>query len=247
MIRMTPLAVVIALLLGIAAAVQAADVYDAVADFSNVTNTDTSTWSYRIGDSLTRDGNYALMTEHNGDPGDWEPDRTAWRPATPGTFAPGIGVNTGGDVAFTANSNAFTWDDDTIWIHPDQDRLAVISWLAPDDGTADLAFAFADMDPNDNLAGTGADGVSWWVDLNTDATLDSGSFLNGGSSGAQAVSNIAVAQGDRIHFIVSPNSFWFFDSTEFTGTVTFTAVPTPGSFFGAIPLLFALASRRRLR
>lgn len=246
MLRITPFAIVIAMLLGLAAAVQAAEVYDAVADFSNATNTNTSMWSYRIGDSLVRDGNYALMTVNNVDPIHWDPDRTAWRPVTPGTLAPAIGVNdTGVDVDYTGSVQTFTWADDTIWMHPDETRLAVISWLAPDDGTADLAFAFADMDTNNNPAGTGADGVSWWVDLNTDATLDTGSFLNGGASGAQVVNNVAVSQGDRIHFIVSPNDFWFFDSTEFTGTVTFTAVPEPASAAMLGLAAIGLMGRRR--
>ena len=61
--------------------------------------------------------------------------------------------------------------------------------------------------------------------------LQSGSFLNGGSSGLRSVSDLAVTTGDRIHFIVDPKlSDHTYDSTMFTASISVSPIPEPATF-----------------
>ncbi len=87
------------------------------------------------------------------------------------------------------------------------------------------------MDANANFG----DGVEGSVDLGSGAAaLASGSFLNGGNSGEQALAYISVRAGERIHFMVGPNRDFQGDSTRLTARITATplnaTVPEPASW-----------------
>lgn len=224
--------------------VEAAVVFDAVTDFSMTENNDTSTWSYRYQNGLTRDGGYDLLEGFVTDPENWDPDIGNWRPgATPG-FNPGVGVNnTGATATFTLNSNTFFWPDNTIWMHPNSNSLIVVSWLSPITGNVDIEFSFADMDP------VFGDGIGWFVDLGDgNGELASGVFANGGNSGLQNIFDQPVTAGDRINFIVSPpGSDHGFDSTTFTATVT--VIPEPATLsligLGLVGIMATVLVKRR--
>jgi len=195
-------------------------VNDAVADFSPTENTDTSTWSYRFSADEINDGIYDLMTVFGQITSFGGLPELAWSevPNVPN----GVSVNTsGGPLTIFDQTNA--WPDNTIWMHPKQfGGFTVVSWLATQDGTADVSYSF-------NHIGNAGTGIGYFVDLGA-TTLESGSLLNGESTGTQTIQNVDVSSGDRIYFIVStgPNNDWGFDSTALKATVTFVAPITCG-------------------
>lgn len=193
-----------------------------VDDFSNSINSETSRWSYRYSPDSIRDGTYSLLTA-NGDP------NSVWSPATPFWHSgdgsiPAVGVNRSG-ASIAVASSQFSWPDQTVWMHPGSDTQfngvfyqTVVSWLSPSNTFVDLKFSFSDMDSS------GFNGVLWFVDLgNGSGNLASGVLANGGTSGLQSISHIAVNAGDRINFIVQTDGNFGGDSTTFVASVT--AVP----------------------
>jgi hypothetical protein len=218
--------------------------YDAVADFSRLTNTDTSTWSYRYQTGTVRDGIYLLLPTFTDAAGTWSPTNPgAWTLA--GTI-PEIGVNqTGSDAHFIPGpgSGPFTWPNNTMSVHPGSGDLVVLSWLSPASSLLDINFSFSSLDPN------GGNGIAWFVDLNT-TNLTSGSYLDGGASGMMTLNNIFVNAGDRVNFIVDPNGDYFFDSTKVTATInSVAAVPDSASSLAllSISLVTMFAARFLLR
>src|ERR1700704_543007 len=115
--------------------------YDAVADFSRLTNTDTSTWSYRYQTGTVRDGIYLLLPIFTDAAGTWSPTNPgAWTLA--GTI-PEIGVNqTGSDATFVPGpgSGPFTWPNNTMSVHPGPAELVVLSFLSPASSFYDINF-----------------------------------------------------------------------------------------------------------
>jgi hypothetical protein len=214
--------------------------YDAVLDFSNTTNTESSTWSYRNSFSdMLRDGNYELMPVHSD-------TRPYWNPPTP-YWAPfhgyvGIGVNrSGAPIPIASDLPQFTWPNNTIWITPPQgNSLAVVSWLSPVTGLADIEFSFTDIDPN------GGSGINYFVDRNNlIGQLAGGTLANGGSTGVVSLTDVAINVGDRINFVVDPgigggNEF---DSTALTATIT--VIPEPATLVLSLLGIVGLANWQR--
>jgi len=205
--------------------------YDAVTDFSNSTNTNASTWSYRYKPGSTvRDGVYTLL------PG-FTPTNGSWSPTNPGSWTvggnvPEIGVNqTGTDVSYAVGP-PFTWPKNTMLVHPGISDLVVLSWLSPVSSFFDIDFSFTDLDPN------GGNGIAWFVERNSSLdTLSFGVFSNGGASTPQSLSNIFVNAGDRINFIVDPNGGYDYDSTKVTATIrSVGSVPDTASSFELLSL-----------
>jgi hypothetical protein len=216
--------------------------YDAVADFSRLTNTDTSTWSYRYQTGTMRDGNYTLLPTFTDAAGTWIPSNPgAW--TLVGTI-PEIGVNqTGSDATFVPGpgSKAFTWPNNTMSVHPGPGPadLVVLSWLSPASSLLNINFSFSSLDPN------GGNGIAWFVDLNA-TDLSWGSYPDGGASGMMTLNNIFVNAGDRINFIVDPNGDFFFDSTQVTAMISSVAgVPDSASSLAllSISLVAMFAAR----
>jgi PEP-CTERM motif len=234
------------LVMAAAGSSQAATVYDAVADFSTTVNTASSTWSYRTSTSAVRDGNYPLFPAFGVFAGFTGPPAgtSGWRAAG----VPAIGVNTtGADQFFTSFGPGaqFTWPAGSMYMHPGGSTLAVVSWLSPSPAILSISFRFADMDANANFP----DGVNWSVEKNSGgASLASGSFANGGNSGSLSLSNITVAAGDRIHFIVGGNADFQGDSTRLSATIVAAPVPEPATWaLGMLGAVGLLALRGRLQ
>jgi len=188
-------------------------VFDAVADFSSTTNSTSSTWSYRYRDGLTRDGTYRLISSYG------PAGPAAWMPTNPGAwsvggFVPAIGVNrTATDATYEGSS--LTWPKGTMLVHPGANQLVVLSWLSPSDATAAFDFSLTSLDA------TCGNGIAWFVARNdSGATLASGSIGSGGSSGSRSLSSVSVRAGDRINFVVVPNSDFLCDTTKLTATIT---------------------------
>ncbi|MBY0469062.1 MAG: PEP-CTERM sorting domain-containing protein, partial [Burkholderiaceae bacterium] len=115
------------------------------------------------------------------------------------------------------------------------------------------AFQFSDLDTNPSFR----DGIDWSVEKNSGSgALANGSFANGGNSGSLTVSKVVVAAGDRINFIVGPNSDYQGDSSRLSAVITATPlgsvspVPEPGSlalWLAGGALLITTKGRRNTR
>lgn len=151
--------------------------------------------------------------------------------ATPATFA--------GSVTVPPHS---------IVVHPGSEASAaegyyvVVGWTSPIAGSVSVTGGVSDDDPN----GAGAaDGIAWSIDsfkASTNTTLTSGSYPNGGAQafptgtgGPASVTNIPVAVGDVLYFVVDPGANYFNDSTNLDVTITASApVNTPEAPLGAL-------------
>ena len=224
----------------------AATPYDAVADFSTTSNTASSTWSYRVSTSAAHDGNYQLLPTYGVFAGFTGPPAgtSGWNVAG----VPAIGVNTSGSdqyfVGFGPGAQ-FTWPAGTMFMHPGPTALAVVSWLAPTAASLSISFRFSDLDANPAFT----DGINWTVEKNNGgATLASGTFVNGGNSGALAtLNNVTVNAGDRIQFVVGPNADYQGDSTRLQASIVASPVPEPAPWALALcgsALLLALRRDR---
>jgi hypothetical protein len=220
-----------------------ATVHDVVADFSATTNTESSLWSYRTSTTVAHDGAYPLLPNFGPFAGFTGPAA-----ATAGwtvSGVPAIGVNvSGADQFFTGFGPGaeFTWPAGAMFMHPGAATLAVVSWLSPSAAQLSIAVRFSDMDGNAAYR----DGVAWSVEKNAGgAALAFGSFPYRGSSGPVAISNVTVAAGDRIHFIVGGNGDFQGDSTRLEATITTSPVPEPAAWMLALAGGVLLLARRR--
>ena len=198
--------------------------FSAAADFSLTSNANTDTWSYRYKVDNIRDGNYPLIEDFaagllltcagepmHASPG---PDPQAWQVSGQ---TPWVAVNTSGvDQSLQDWERTIVWPKDAILVHPPENGLVVVSWLSPSDGLANVDFAFADMNP----AG-GGNGIAWYVELNdSNETLGSGIIERGGSpTGNLSFTDIKIAVGQRLNFIVNANGDHRCDWTYFEGSV----------------------------
>lgn len=236
---MLPLASAV-LLAGVATpAVASLFTASAVDDFSNTVNTETSEWSYRVGEDTVRDGSYVLLPT-NSDP------RPLWNPATPywnlnGSQLPAIGVNrSGAAIPIVPPFLPFSWPDGVVWLHPTDSRIAVVSWLSPVSGPVDIDFTIADIDPN------GGNGVRWYLDLNdSSGELISGALAAGQSAGAQSLVDVQVNVGDRINFVIDANGDFGFDSASLIATISYVPEPATAILLAGASALWSVARRRR--
>ncbi len=191
-------------------------VFDAVADFSSTTNTDSSVWSYRYQIGLTRGGHYALLPAYGHDVIEtWTPtDPDAWRVQS---YLPAIGVNrTTSDDSIVGTG--LTWPRGAMLVHPNYDGLVVLTWRSPSAAVVTVEFSFT------SLHRVCGDGIDWFVERNSDvATLGSGSLDPGGSTDTHRLTDVRVQAGDRINFIVGPRGGYACDSTQLTATITTSA------------------------
>ncbi len=194
--------------------------FSVVDDFSTTANTDANTWSYRWKNGLGRDGDYSLLTDLISD-SNWVPQVPTW--TNSGSVLPIVGINdTGEQATWIGNPSTFFWLENTVHMHPDVDKLAIVSWLSPADALVDISFRFTDVDPG------GGDGVDWFVDLgSSDGQIQAGTLANGGDSGIRTEDRILVHAGERINFIVGPGSGndFTFDSTRLGATILATFNP----------------------
>jgi hypothetical protein len=93
---------------------------------------------------------------------------------------------------------------------------AVVSWLAPTDGSAKISFNLTHLHLGD--------GVKWYVDHNgqtlASGMLDSTSVVILDESGEIELI-VDVQEGDRVNFIVEDNTSYFGDSSILTATILF--------------------------
>lgn len=211
--------------------VEAGVIYDLADDYSSTVNTETSTWSYRFGsESVGRDGNYALLATP---PGSGQETGTilysplggrmpVWNANSAGVF-PFLGKNETGVAQSLNGASPFVWQPEAVIVHPNGSQFVVASWLSPLTGVVDLTFEFSDPEP-------GGDGVTWYVEVNDQATTLDFEFLgSGASSGLQSISGVSVVAGDRINFIVESTGDLFRDTTRIEATVEAAAVPEPSA------------------
>jgi len=191
-----------------------AQTYDMVADFSTTSNPN-GVWSYRFQPGTSRDGNYALLPDFGPASGSFAPiDPDTWRA---GSDVPAIGLNQTGSDAYYQGVG-FVWPNGAILMHPGNISLVIASWEGPFTMSVNINFSFSSLDPN------GGNGIVWFVERNNSSgTLSTGSYSDGGASGAQRLNAVPVSAGDRINFIVDPNGDYGYDSTQLTATIS--AVP----------------------
>ena len=202
-------------------------IFDAVAEFSATSNTETQTWSYRYSESGLRDGAYTLLPEVI--PVDvWQTDNgtavtlSVW-------YNPDLGY-----PAISANrTNARLHRDyccgnvylapRSIFVDPGT-QVAVLSFLAPIGGQTTVTYSFTDIDCH------GGNGINWYVDKNSGLQRDLASgFLQSincddsqyATTGLQTLS-VRVKRGDRINFIIENGGDYTFDSSELTATISLT-------------------------
>jgi hypothetical protein len=203
-----------------------ATTYNAVSQFSDTVNSDTSKWSYRFNTTGTRDGNYALMPSTSPSGAQWYRGKakakvTIWTQSGPDSSA-NMAANKNA-MAQTANfcCGTVTWPAHSIYANPSSPGDDVLSFLAPKTGTATVQFSFTDIDPY------GGNGIRWYVDLNAgtsgdlaSGSLDSTSPSSLSTTGVQSIV-VPVVKGDRINFIIDADGDDSFDSTAITATITY--------------------------
>jgi len=196
--------------------------FDFERDFSGLVNTETSTWSYRYQadgspNNLARDGSYELLPYVTGRL-DNVPNMTGWyTPNQYGWPLPLVGKNFGETIA--TDGHTMNLPPGQVRLHPNFDQIPVVSWLAPSNGTVRVDFRFTDVDPGNG------NGIAWFVDKgDASGNLAAGVFGNGGDS-AQVLPQVAVVAGDRINFIVDPNSDIGWDSTRLMARISYVAYP----------------------
>jgi len=205
-------------------------VYNFENEFSKTTNTDTSIWSYRWKDSFTRDGNYALLPYFRTNLS-WAPQMPyfpIWTPSV-SQYYPWVGVNdSGAPIYDPVTDPGAQWPTPAgqSMIHPlgspDGSAFSVVSWLSPYSGTVNIGVCVTDLD------GRGSGGVEYYVDKGSAAgDLASGTIPEGGSSGLFWITDVPVAVGDRLNFIIGPNGNYYNDSTRLFVEITDEAIPEP--------------------
>jgi hypothetical protein len=213
-------------LAALAAPAAQAKTYNAVAQYSAVSNTDTQHWSYRYSTGA-RDGNYALLPLASTDTR-WQTDGGATAPldfwSNPGFNYPLISANTTRKRLhrdYNGFGNVYLAPN-LLFIDPGY-QIAVISFLSPRRGTATVTYSFTDIDCH------GGNGIAWYVDKNSGLTRDlaSGSLTSTNCDDTQyATTEIRSLQvkggkGDRINFVIDNAGDSSADSSAMTATVGF--------------------------
>ena len=207
-----------------------AETYSFENDFSPAANSETSVWSYRfqsngVPNNLARDGSYELLPNPASNLSGIA-ELNGWSFLSNPVFAglPMAAKNT--SAVEGTDGRTLRVPAGQCTLHPSVAQLVVASWRAPRSGAVRVDFRFADLDraapdPADN-------GILWYVDKG-DATgnLAGGSFGSGGESGQQTLTQVSVAEGDRIHFVIDPNGTApaniYFDSTRLFAEIGYVA------------------------
>jgi hypothetical protein len=220
-----------------------AQTYNAAADFSNISNTASSTWSYGQSNGGTRNGVYPLLPSYGRFLGSVTgPIAGTYGWNTPGL--PAVGVNlTGADQTYTGGPQ-FVWPAGTMLVHPGGTEFVVVSWLSPAESNISISYRVKDMDPNGGVG----NGVAWFVERNTGSdTLASGSIMGSGDTGVRSLSNVHVNAGERINFLVGPQGDFTYDSTQFDATIVATPVPEAGTWAMWLAGLVVMGGLQRRR
>ena len=203
-------------------------VYDDEAQFDATNNTDTNIWSCRYQayndgtlnawDFSDRNGIYTLI------PDSWtyygeESGLAGWIRETDygnqGAGFPSVIQNQTGAAYAYAGIPVFTIPANGVYVNDDGDTAAVVSWLAPSNGTVSILYEFYAQyqdryywpggDPFNN--GTldyidKGDSNGNLVSIRIDPNTNESAFLL--DTGHQGIYNVAVNAGDRINFVVDP-------------------------------------------
>jgi hypothetical protein len=180
--------------------------WDAYNQFSATENSDGGVWQYA---SITAGGNggYSLL------PAYYSEDYPGWKPSS-------------GGLPFVGPSSTLG----KVLVHPYLDGTtavaAVVAWQSPTAGTVDATFSVTDA--FDGGAGSGDNGVDYWLFKQGDATaLASGYVAVSGTTGTLSVPSVTVSPGDKLYLQIGPHytgnsSDFFCDSTAITFSITNT-------------------------
>jgi len=195
-----------------------AAIFNAVSDFSNTVNTDTSMWSYRWSDDQNRDGSYTLLPT-NDFAVQFNPPNQTWNIGN-SAF---VGVNqSGGPISTVTHVPGFTVPNNSIIMSPA--GLVVVSWLSPVSGLVNIQFSFTDLE----VPFSEVDMARYFVDRNdASGQLAGGTLPELGTTGVMTLNNVVVSVGDRINFVVDRIGFNSGDSIAFTATITEVTAPVP--------------------
>ena len=94
-------------------------------------------------------------------------------------------------------------------------------WVAPGAGTVSISGSSSDE------TAAGGDGVLFTVVHNSTTTYYSRTIPSGGGNENYSTSSFAVVLGDTIDFIIDPLTGDFWDGTNYTGVIAFSATPPP--------------------
>jgi hypothetical protein len=217
--RIGMMVVAVGAVLFVAASPSFATIYNAVADYNYLINTNTSTWSYRYDpDPVSRLAAEPLLTVPNSEYLGGSTTTRGW------TFAPGFNPGILKSTADEFRLGQIFINANKLYAAPNQSMggSEVLSWLAPAQGTVDIAF-------NTRGAQDGGDYL-WYVDKNGSA----GNLASGRVTGVDDVESanltaVPVGAGDRINFAFNQNGVPEYDSLEFTAEINFTP-RIPGDF-----------------
>lgn len=120
------------------------------------------------------------------------------------------------------------WHDDPsggyVWPtgeHPGPDHEAARAWVAPKDGTVDIASHVAKMNTQGN-------GVVVSITLNDQVIWGPKTIAGTDTEGIDAdVSGVSVSAGDVIRFVIANNGDWAYDATAWDPDVTYAGSTPP--------------------
>ena len=224
--------------------------YDPVADWNSSSNTTADTWQY--GTETTLGGTFTLFPDNNAKT--TAPTYDLWDLRNSvGINGPFIGFNSSGTTINAGGSPNLLWPSGVLQIAPGvTPDDTVLRWVAPSNGSIDITGDFTDLQASSVGLYIQADG----------STIFSSSY--DGSSHQAAVpfslSNLSIAQGEDIDFIVGSGGADFNDSVGISATLApsesgpglASAVPLPSAAWSGLAMLAILAatrfvwSRRRL-
>jgi hypothetical protein len=226
-------------------AAQATIVYDAYNDFSTTVNTESSRWSYRYDDSsqTTRHAAPTLFSQfsqqYDGhfDPGptlsSWNNGNSGW----PAVFINNSGVEQEFYGVVTVPVGALF----TAPQYVGSGGMTVVSWLAPGAGKVDVSMTGTMIQH-----ATDGDGVFLAIDKNGFGVSGGGNIVSAlvgagyGNSQTIGMTNVSVAAGDRINFVVDRNNFATNDTTAFTAHIEFSPIPEPTTIMMLVSGIFGL-------
>lgn len=198
--------------------------FSAAGEFS-ATNAQGSAWSFVYKTDRVRDGNYQVIESHEpalvlttaGEPllAEPGPNPVAWQVAGD---TPWVALNdSGSEQTFHEWGRTIPWPANVLVVHPGEDGMVVVRWQSPTDCHVDIDFAFADAYPSG-----GGDGIAWFVEIDAaNRTLASGQIDRGGpGTGPSSLTDIGVARGTCIHFVVDSRGDHSCDWTRVDATIT---------------------------
>lgn len=216
--------------------------YDAISQFSSVTNTDKQVWSYRYGSRVEGETNtYTLLPKVHKEKGWLDIDNHPYKlpqwylKGPKGTILPGISGNTAtvGDQGFNLHRD----DGDgpvylggkSLVLNPggtDGTHDVVLSFRAPKSGLVEVDYQFTDIDCH------GGNGIAWYIDVDgasghttaASGTLDSDSNSCEPEQYDEIIDDaiVSLSKGDRLNLVVDSNgSDAQFDRTQVRATVRY--------------------------